>query len=129
MTTMVNNGVAHVFRQVSKHWHNTLSQPFGNFEHQRMGQLDPFERMRFHMPQVCIVLSSLPSQWDSLRVLGPFLRRCQQHTATTTTKEFSESAVQIQKTTILELRADTAIAMVSDPLSSWLDAIQKSCNC
>ncbi|KAG7354351.1 hypothetical protein IV203_003707 [Nitzschia inconspicua] len=126
MSTMVNNGVVRVLRQISKHWHDMLSQPFGNFAHQRMEQLDPFETMRFHMPQVCVVLSSLRgrNQWDG-RVLGPFLRRCQQLTTTTTTKECSALAKEMQDTIVLELSA--GIAMVAVPLTSWLDAIQTAC--
>lgn len=127
MSTMVNNGVVHVLRQLSKHWHNMLTQPFGNFAHQRMEQLDPFETMRFHIPQVCVVLSSLRGRnlWDA-QVLGPFLRRCQQMSTTSTGMECSALAKEMQDTIVLELTA--GIAMVADPLSSWLEAIQNACS-
>lgn len=126
MPTMANNGAVHVLRQVSKHWHNMLTQPFGNFAHQRMEQLDPFETMRFHIPQVCVVLSSSRgrNQWDS-RVLGPFLRRCQLLTTTSTAKECSALAKELQDNMVLELSA--GITAVADPLSSWMEAIQMAC--
>jgi hypothetical protein len=127
MSTLINNGVVHFLRQVSKHWHNMLNQPFGNFAHQRMEQLDPFETMRFHMPQVCVVLSSLRGRnaWDG-RVLGPFLRRCQHlTTATYTATECGALAKEMRETMVVELSG--GVAMVAEPLSSWLDAIHRAC--
>jgi hypothetical protein len=77
-TTMVNNGVEHVLRCLAKHWKNMLFQENGNFAHQRMEQLHPFEILRFHMPVVLVTLSNLRgrNKWDSA-VLGPFLNRLQ----------------------------------------------------
>jgi hypothetical protein len=55
-----------------------LSQEWGNFAHQRMEQLDPFETLRFHMPRVLLLLSSLRGRnaWDA-QVLGPIMRTLQ----------------------------------------------------
>jgi len=86
MPTLINNGAVHTLRQLAKHWHNMLFQSSGNFAHQRMEQLDPFETMRFHMPVVCVVLASLRgrNRWDS-KVLGPFIRKCQELKSSFTT--------------------------------------------
>ena len=56
-----------------------LYQPAGNFAPQRQEQLGPFKAMRFHMPVVCVVLSTLRgcNKWDS-QVLGPIIRKCQE---------------------------------------------------
>lgn len=126
MSTMVNNGVVHVLRQVAKHWHNVLNQQFGGFAHQRMEQLDPFETMRFHMPVVCVVLSSLRGRnlWDA-QVLGPFLRKCQQLTTSYSARECHALAKEMKDAMVLELSA--GVASVATPLSSWLDAIQTAC--
>jgi hypothetical protein len=75
---MVNNGVEHVLRQLTNHWRNMLYQPFGNFAHQRMEQMSPFEMLRFHLPVILVVLSQLRGlcHWDAT-VLGPFVTRLQ----------------------------------------------------
>ena len=77
-STMVNNGVEHVLRCLAKHWRNMLYQDNGNFAHQRMEQLNPFEILRFHMPTVLHVLANLRGRnvWDTT-TLGPFIRRLQ----------------------------------------------------
>jgi hypothetical protein len=77
-STMVNNGVEHVLLCLAKHWKNMLYQENGNFAHQRMEQLHPFEVLRFHMPVVLTTLSNLRgrNKWDSA-VLGPFISRLQ----------------------------------------------------
>jgi len=78
MPTATNNGVVHTLRQLANHWENLLSQDWGNFAHQRMEQLDPFETLRFHMPEVLVLLSSLRgrNRWD-YQVLGPMIRKLQ----------------------------------------------------
>jgi hypothetical protein len=38
--------------QVVRHWTNMLTQPYGNFAHQRQEQLRPFEFLRFHLPVI-----------------------------------------------------------------------------
>lgn len=126
-STMVNNGVVHLLRQVSKHWHNMLNQQFGSFAHQRMEQLDPFETMRFHMPSVCLVLSSLRGRnvWDA-QVLGPFLRKCQ-HLTTCATAAYCKSLAKEMQTTIVA-EITSGIPMIADPLHAWLNAIQKACD-
>jgi len=126
MSTMINNGVVHVLRQLAKHWHNILAQPFGNFSHQRMEQLDPFETMRFHMPIVCVVLSSLRGRntWDAC-VLGPFLNKCQKLTALFAANECQLLAKEMQSKIIPDLCA--GVKSVEEPLTSWIEAIQKAC--
>lgn len=75
---MVDNGVEHVLRCLAKHWRNMLYQENGNFAHQRMEQLDPFQTLRFHMPEVLSTLANLRGRnaWDT-RVLGPFIKKMQ----------------------------------------------------
>jgi len=126
MPTMVNNGVVHVLRQLAKHWHNMLWQPSGNFAHQRMEQLNPFETLRFHMPVVLLTLSSLRgrNRWDS-EVLGPFVKNLQ-------ALKPSDSA-DFARHLISELRENIVanvsggVALIMNPFDTWLDAMQKSC--
>ena len=40
---MTNNGAEHALRQVGRHLRNMLNQPDGNFAHQLMEQMNPFE--------------------------------------------------------------------------------------
>jgi hypothetical protein len=78
-STMVNNGVEHVLRCLAKHWHNMIYQENGNFAHQRMEQLDPFEILRFHMPVVLVTLSNLRGRnsFDAVH-LGDFIQQLQE---------------------------------------------------
>jgi hypothetical protein len=48
----------------------------GNFAHQRMEQLDPFETLHIHVTAVLLTLSSLRGRniWDA-QVLGPFMQQ------------------------------------------------------
>jgi len=75
---VVDNGVEHVLRCLAKHWRNMLYQENGNFAHQRMEQLDPFQTLRFHMPNVLSTLANLRGRnaWDT-KVLGPFIKKLQ----------------------------------------------------
>lgn len=125
MSTMINNGVVHVLRQLAKHWHKILAQPFGDFAHQRMEQLDPFETMRFHLPIVCVVLSSLRGRntWDA-RILGPFLNKCQRLTTSFTTNECLNLTKEMLSKIIPDLCA--GVASVEEPLTSWIEAIQEA---
>jgi hypothetical protein len=127
LPTMVNNGVVHTLRQLAKHWHNMLFLPSGNFAHQRMEQLDPFETMRFHMPVVCIVLSSLRGRnaWDASH-LGPFIRKCQELKPSLTADSCRYLARDMQENIIVNLCA--GVASIVDPLRSWLDAIHQACD-
>jgi len=127
LPTMVNNGVVHTLRQVARHWHAMLNQPSGNFAHQRMEQLDPIETMRFHIPVVCLVLSSLRgrNQWDSF-VLGPFVRHCQELQPSRTIDGCKALVREMQDRIVPNLCA--GIASVIDPLRSWLHAILLSCD-
>jgi len=76
--TMVNNGIEHTLRCIAKHWQNINYQPSGNFAHQRMEQINPFEIMRFHMPIVFMTLTVQRglNKWDAT-VLAPFIRKLQ----------------------------------------------------
>jgi hypothetical protein len=127
LPTMVNNGVVHTLRQLAKHWHNMLFLFSGNFAHQRMEQLDPFETMRFHMPVVCVVLSSLRGRnaWDASH-LGPFMRKCQELKPSLTADACRYLVRDMQENIIVNLCA--GVASVVDPLRSWLDAIHQACD-
>jgi len=77
-STMLNNGAEHSLRQVGRHFRNMLNQPDGNFAHQLMEQMNPFEFLRFHMPIVLLALTSLRgiSSWDA-EVLAPIVHKMQ----------------------------------------------------
>jgi hypothetical protein len=121
---MINNGVVHTLRQLAKHWHNMIFLVSGNFAHQRMEQLDPFETMRFHMPVVCVVLASLRgrNRWD-VQVLGPFIRNCQELKSSFTADGCRYLVREMQEHIVVNLSG--GIAAVVDPLRSWLDAIMQ----
>lgn len=125
--TMINNGVVHVLRQLSKHWHNMLNQPCGNFAHQRMEQLDPFETLRFHIPEVLLVLSSLRgrTEWDS-RVMGPMIKRLQSLMPSPTPDKARKLVRELQATIIVPVCA--GIPSVINPFRSWAAAIELACN-
>jgi hypothetical protein len=127
MPTMINNGVVHTLRGVAKHWRATLNQFSGNFAHQRQEQLDPFETMRFHMPAVMVVLSSLRgrNEWDS-RVLGPFIQACQTLKSSFTADECRHLARTMKEEIVVNLCG--GVASIIDPLKSWLDAILQACD-
>ena len=127
MPTLINNGVVHTLRQLAKHWHNMLYQFSGNFAHQRMEQLDPFEAMRFHMPVVMVVLSSLRgrNEWDA-RVLGPFIRQCQNLQPSSTADACRHLVRTMQEDIVVNLCG--GVASVVDPLRRWLDAILSACD-
>jgi hypothetical protein len=126
MPTMVNNGVVHVLRQLAKHWHNMLWQPSGNFAHQRMEQLNPFETLRFHMPVVLLTLSSLRgrNRWDS-EVLGPFIKRLQQLKPSVSAEPAVYLVSELQGTIVTNVSG--GVALIMDPFYSWLDAIKRAC--
>lgn len=78
LSTILNNGVEHVIGQVARHWHNMLYQMYGNFAHQRQEQLNPFEFLRFHLPVILVVMTTLRGlcKWDS-DVLANFVIKIQ----------------------------------------------------
>ena len=127
MSTMLNNGVVHVLRVLAKHWRNILDQPGGNFAHQRMEQLNPFETLRFHMPIVLQTLSSLRgrNQWD-MEVLGPMVRELQELEP--------ESTADTARLLIDKLRQNIVINVcggvksMAEPFFDWLDALCDSCS-
>ena len=126
MSTMVNNGVVHILRQLAKHWKNMLGQPSGNFAHQRMEQLNPFETLRFHMPIVLVTLSSLRgrNRWDS-KVLGPFIKRLQELKPNTSADPARYLISEMQDNIVANVSG--GVALIVDPFSDWLDAMHKSC--
>lgn len=126
MSTMIDNGAVHVLQQMAKHWLQVLAEPFGNFTHHRLEQLDPFETMRFHMPAVCVVLSSLRGRnlWDA-RVLGPFMYKCQTLTTSFTANDCRDLVKDMQSNIVPMLCA--GVESIEKPLSQWLEAIEESC--
>jgi len=126
-STMLNNGVEHVLRCLAKHWHNMLFQFSGNFAHQRMEQLDPFETLRFHMPAVLLVLSNLRgrNRWDSL-VLGPYIQELQSLKPAFTSDNAKFLIRKLKSDIILNVCA--GISGRVDPFQSWADAMYKACD-
>ena len=125
--TMLNNGVVHQLRRLSKHWHNMIFQFSGNFAHQREELLNPFETLRFHMPIVLLTLATLRgrSKWDA-QVLGPMVGQLQSlkhswnaDTARYLVKELKEKIV---------IPVSGGVASIVDPFMSWLDAIYQACD-
>lgn len=127
MPTMTNNGVVHVLRQVANHWENTLSQEWGNFAHQRMEQLDPFDTLRVHVPAVLALLSTLRgrNRWDSA-VLGPMIQRLQNVKPAFDAGEVRILTRELKEDIVLPICG--GVASVVDPFRRWLDAISKSCD-
>jgi hypothetical protein len=127
MPTLINNGVVHVLRQLAKHWHNMLNQPCGNFAHQRMEQLDPFETIRFHVPELLLVLSSLRgrNEWDS-RVMGPMIQRMQSLKPSSTSNKALQLIRELKTTIIGPVCA--GIPSVVNPFRSWAEAIEEACD-
>jgi hypothetical protein len=123
--TMLNNGVVHQLRQLANHWHNMLFQFSGNFAHQRMEQLNPFEALRFHMPIVLLTLSSLRgrNKWDA-KVLGPYIRQLQNLKPAWNGEKARYLVTELQENIIVNVSG--GIANVVDPFMSWADAIRKA---
>lgn len=76
--TMIHNGIEHCLLCVTKHWKNMLYQNNGNFAHQRLEQLSPFDVLREAIPEVLCTLSGIRgrNEWD-MHTLGPFVRKLQ----------------------------------------------------
>ena len=127
MSTLVNNGVVHVLRQLAKHWHNILHQECGNFSHQRMEQLDPFETLRFHIPEVLLALSSLRgrNRWDS-QFLGPMIQRLQALKPGSNAKGARRMILELKTTVVSSVCA--GVPSVANPFHKWLDAILVACD-
>jgi hypothetical protein len=145
-STMVNNGVEHVLRCLAKHWRNMLYQENGNFAHQRMEQLNPFEVLRFHMPIVLVTLSNLRgrNKWDSV-VLGPMIKKLQnlgpekvQSSGGGDSEEDGDSfeglgACETAQKLIEEMEEHIASSVCGgipsriQPFKEWLEAIHDAC--
>jgi len=123
--TTTNNGVVHTLRQLAKHWHNMLYQEFGNFAHQRMEQLAPFDTLRFHMPDMLVTLSSLRGRniWDS-RVLGPMIQKLTRLPAESTAERARRLVRKLQHKVVIPVCG--GVASVVEPFQSWLNAISIS---
>lgn len=126
IATLTNNGVVHTLRQVAKHWHNMLvvQEEWGNFAHQRMEQLDPFETLRIHVPAVLLTLASLRGRnvWDA-RVLGPLMQELTNlHEEETTYK--AHALVQTLRQHDFVHSVCGGIPTVVDPLQRWLQMIE-----
>lgn len=122
MSTVTNNGVVHSLRQLAKHWHNMLYQEYGNFAHQRMEQLSPFDTLRTHIPEVLVTLSSLRGRnvWDSV-VLGPIIQKLQRLPPDTTAERARRLVRKLHRQVVVPVCG--GIATVVEPFRSWLDAI------
>ena len=123
--TLLNNGVEHVLRQLAKHWRNMLYQPSGNFAHQRMEQLNPFETLRFHLPAVLVQLTALRgiNKWDSA-VLAPFVRKLQLIEPMEKVSPICELVRECKEK--IAVNVCGGIASRVDPLISWLDTINEA---
>lgn len=126
LATMVNNGVEHTLRCLARHWSNTLTQPWGNFAHQRMEQLNPFEFLRFQTPSLLVALTTLRglSQWDST-VLAPFVKKLQELRAVDTGVEKAIALVKEMQEKIV-VPACGGIASRVDALTSLLSCIERA---
>lgn len=126
VATMTNNGVVHTLRQLAKHWHNMLSQEWGNFAHQRMEQLDPFETLRIHVPAVLLTLTSLRgrNQWDA-QVLAPLMQKLTNMDAEPSVETARQLVRTLQRPSFVN-PVSGGIPTVLEPLSRWLEAIEMS---
>lgn len=124
-TTSVNNGVMHMLWGLARHWRNMIYQPWGNFAHQRMEQLDPFEIMRFHMPQMLLVITNLRgrNRWDA-EVLGPFIRDLQHLTPSANAAE-PVKAAQTLALVLKDMLPNVCAGVPAwlEPFETWVDAI------
>ncbi|CAM9869363.1 unnamed protein product, partial [Ectocarpus fasciculatus] len=122
LSTMINNGVEHVMWHVARHWHNMLYQPYGNFAHQRMEQMNPFEMLRFHMPVILVALSTLRglSSWDA-DVLAPFVSKLQNISRVENVDSVKELLMEFREDIVLDVCG--GIASRVDLLRSLIDAI------
>ena len=129
--TMVNNGVVHTLRQLAKHWYNMVHvQTYGNFAHQRMEQLSPFETIRIHIPAVLLTLASLRGRniWDR-DVLSPFMNQCTNLDVDTDTNNSGiEKALYLMQELgeTIAIPVSGGIPTVYEPLLRWIAAVEDS---
>lgn len=138
--TLRNNGIEHVLRCVSSHWREMVQSEYGNFAHQRMELLHPFETIRYHLPATLHVLANLRGRnvWDS-RVLAPLVRKLQTFDpakfAAGKNKDIEEqqdiSAPCLEAQRLVQEVQDTVVDVVCasiptrmEPLNNWLAAIK-----
>ena len=122
--TMLNNGIVHVLRSLAKHWVNLLGQPWGNFAHQRMEQLDPFETLRFHMPTVLTVISSWRGRntWDS-KHLAPLIQELQ---ALKPMPNADKARALVGELRSVVWPLCGGISTLVDPLNQWLNVMDQA---
>ena len=120
LSTCVNNGIEHVLGVLVAHWEKMLYQPYGNFAHQRMEQLDPFEMLRFYFPVILTVLSQLRGicSWDS-ETLGPFIARLQ-----LLNKDSTEDPVQMVHNIIQDMR-ENIVGPISGGIRLRIDLLRE----
>ena len=126
--TTVNNGVMHVLWGLARHWHNMLSQQWGNFAHQRMEQLDPFETLRFHIPQMLLLLTNLRgrNRWDS-EYLADLIKDLQ-HLGPSENAEEPIKEAQMLAHTLQSVLPKVCAGVTAwlEPFDSWVSAIIES---
>lgn len=124
--TMLNNGIVHQLRRLSKHWHNMIFQFSGNFAHQREELLNPFETLRFHMPIVLLTLMNFRgrNRWDS-KVLAPMIYKLQELKPSWTADTAKYLVRELKDNIVIPVCG--GVASLIDPFMSWLDAIHISC--
>ena len=99
--TMLNNGAEHVLRDVATHWARILAEENGDFSHERREMLNPYELLRFQMPQVFMLLTTLRgiSEWDAA-VLAPMLVKLQAINENTSTPVLHAMVSEIEETIV-----------------------------
>ena len=118
--TVTNNGIEHVVGQLARHWRNMLYQEQGNFAHQRMEQLNPFQFLRFQLPPLLVVMTTVRGScsWD-VQVLAPFVSKLQ-------LIKSSDDMVAVTKAAISELKDIIAVGVcggVASRLEAFLDLV------
>lgn len=123
--TITNNGVEHVITTVANHWENMLDQDSGNFAHQRMEQLDPFEILRFHMPEVLTKLITLRglNDWDQ-KVLAPYVRKLEGIHPSHDLDPIRDLVVEFNESILANVCGGIDSRM--KPLRRWMDAIRQA---
>jgi hypothetical protein len=122
MSTMINNGIVHVLRRLADHWQNTLDQKWGNFAHQRMEQLDPFETLRFHMPHVLVALSNARGRnnWDN-QFLGRLISELHDLKPGLNARQAKSLAQRLHDSIAIPVAG--GVSSIVEPFKRWLRAI------
>jgi hypothetical protein len=145
LSTLVDHGVIPTLQAMATHWqtvlHHQQESSLGTFSHHRLEQLDPFQTMRYHIPIVCKVLSTLRRanrRWDTT-VLEPFLRQCNQLVGPSSSSWSAAAAEEEENINgcrrLVQILLDqiitnitAEIASVYDPLHAWVTCIRTACD-